>query len=87
MLKLCFNELKPLFIADFKIKMSKLTKFTEISRKIVAVGINFSEHAVELGNAIPSKPLLFMKVSSTIKMLASKLQFLNCIIATLCFHH
>ena len=42
--------------------MSRLAKFTEISRKIVAVGRNYSEHAAELGNAVPSKPLIFMKV-------------------------
>ena len=42
--------------------MTKLTKFTELSRKIVAVGRNYSEHAAELGNAVPTKPLLFMKV-------------------------
>jgi len=42
--------------------MTKLVRFTEVSRKIVAVGRNYSEHAAELGNAVPSKPLLFMKV-------------------------
>ena len=42
--------------------MSNLTKFTQISRKVVAVGRNYADHAKELGNALPSKPLLFMKV-------------------------
>ena len=42
--------------------MSKLITFPNLSRKIVAVGRNYSEHAKELGNAVPSKPLLFMKV-------------------------
>ena len=42
--------------------MSNLARFTQISRKIVAVGRNYAEHAAELGNAVPSKPLLFMKV-------------------------
>ena len=42
--------------------MTNLVRFTEVSRKIVAVGRNYSEHAAELGNAVPSKPLLFMKV-------------------------
>ena len=42
--------------------MSNLAKFTQISRKVVAVGRNYADHAKELGNALPSKPLLFMKV-------------------------
>jgi 2-keto-4-pentenoate hydratase/2-oxohepta-3-ene-1,7-dioic acid hydratase in catechol pathway len=46
----------------FQIIMTKLARFTEFSRKIVAVGRNYSEHAAELGNAVPTKPLLFMKV-------------------------
>ena len=45
--------------------MTKLARFTEFSRKIVAVGRNYSEHAAELGNAVPTKPLLFMKVIFT----------------------
>ena len=42
--------------------MANLARFTQISRKVVAVGRNYAEHAAELGNAVPSKPLLFMKV-------------------------
>jgi 2-keto-4-pentenoate hydratase/2-oxohepta-3-ene-1,7-dioic acid hydratase in catechol pathway len=34
--------------------------------KIVCVGRNYSEHANELGNAIPSSPLLFLKAPSSI---------------------
>ena len=45
-----------------KLEMSNLVKFPNLSRKIVAVGRNYAEHAAELGNAVPSKPLLFMKV-------------------------
>ena len=44
--------------------MTKLARFTELSRKVVAVGRNYSEHAAELGNAVPTKPLLFMKPPS-----------------------
>merc|ERR1712241_455440 len=40
---------------------SRLSQFTEFSRKIVAAGRNYADHAAELGNAIPPKPLLFMK--------------------------
>jgi 2-keto-4-pentenoate hydratase/2-oxohepta-3-ene-1,7-dioic acid hydratase in catechol pathway len=34
--------------------------------KIVCVGRNYREHAAELGNALPSEPLLFLKAPSTI---------------------
>jgi 2-keto-4-pentenoate hydratase/2-oxohepta-3-ene-1,7-dioic acid hydratase in catechol pathway len=34
--------------------------------KIVCVGRNYSEHAKELGNAVPTEPLLFLKPSSAI---------------------
>ena len=49
--------------------MSNLARFTQISRKIVAVGRNYAEHAAELGNAVPSKPLLFMKVRIVVAMI------------------
>ncbi len=34
--------------------------------KIVCVGRNYREHAKELGNAVPTEPLLFLKPSSSI---------------------
>lgn len=34
--------------------------------KIVAVGRNYSQHAAELGNELPSEPLLFLKPTTTI---------------------
>jgi 2-keto-4-pentenoate hydratase/2-oxohepta-3-ene-1,7-dioic acid hydratase in catechol pathway len=34
--------------------------------KIVCVGRNYSEHAAELGNAMPSEPLLFLKAPSAV---------------------
>lgn len=40
---------------------SKLIKFTEIGRKIVCVGRNFSEHCKELNNPLPTEPLIFLK--------------------------
>lgn len=44
--------------------MANLARFTQIGKKVVAVGRNYAEHAAELGNAVPSKPLLFMKPPS-----------------------
>jgi len=41
--------------------MSKLAQFRDIGKKIVCVGRNYSEHAAELGNAVPGKPILFLK--------------------------
>ena len=46
-------------------RMSRLARFTEFGRKVVAVGRNYAEHAAELGNAVPTKPLLFMKVTQS----------------------
>lgn len=34
--------------------------------KIVCVGRNYAEHAAELGNAIPTEPLLFLKAPSAV---------------------
>ncbi|MCU0627502.1 MAG: fumarylacetoacetate hydrolase family protein, partial [Gemmatimonadaceae bacterium] len=34
--------------------------------KIVCVGRNYSEHAREMGNAVPAEPLLFLKPSTAI---------------------
>ncbi|CAN5381682.1 fumarylacetoacetate hydrolase family protein [soil metagenome] len=34
--------------------------------KIVCVGRNYAEHAVELGNTVPTEPLLFLKAPSAI---------------------
>lgn len=37
-----------------------------VPSKIVCVGRNYKEHAAELGNALPSEPLLFLKAPSAI---------------------
>jgi len=34
--------------------------------KIVCVGRNYAEHAKELGNEVPEKPVLFLKPSSSL---------------------
>ncbi|KAK6011682.1 FAH family protein [Ostertagia ostertagi] len=38
-----------------------LAGFRTLGRKIVCVGRNYKDHAIELGNPIPTKPLLFVK--------------------------
>jgi hypothetical protein len=39
--------------------------FVQSGKKIVAVGRNYQEHAAELGNAVPTKPMLFLKPTSS----------------------
>ena len=40
--------------------------------KIVCVGKNYAEHAKELGDAVPDKPVLFIKPPSALKVAAQK---------------
>ena len=37
------------------------------SGKLICIGLNFSDHAAETGNAIPSEPVIFMKATSAIQ--------------------
>ncbi|KAG0196094.1 hypothetical protein BGX28_000140 [Mortierella sp. GBA30] len=39
--------------------------FITTGRKIVAIGRNYSEHAKELGNAVPTAPFFFLKPTSS----------------------
>lgn len=39
--------------------------FASLSRKVVCVGRNFAMHAKELGNAVPTEPVLFLKPPSS----------------------
>ncbi|WKY06710.1 hypothetical protein Q1695_006693 [Nippostrongylus brasiliensis] len=41
-----------------------LAGFRQMGRKIVCVGRNYKDHALELGNPIPTKPMLFLKSSN-----------------------
>ncbi|KAJ1752975.1 hypothetical protein LPJ79_000797 [Coemansia sp. RSA 1821] len=45
--------------------MASVRNFTQFGRKIVAIGRNFSEHARELGNAVPTAPFFFLKPTSS----------------------
>jgi 2-keto-4-pentenoate hydratase/2-oxohepta-3-ene-1,7-dioic acid hydratase in catechol pathway len=40
--------------------------FPAIASKIVCVGRNYSEHAKEMGNEVPSEPLIFLKPASSL---------------------
>ncbi|KAF9998484.1 hypothetical protein BGZ80_004519 [Entomortierella chlamydospora] len=41
------------------------SSFVRTGRKIVAIGRNYSEHAKELGNAVPTAPFFFLKPTSS----------------------
>ncbi|KAL5996185.1 Acylpyruvase fahd1, mitochondrial [Asimina triloba] len=40
-------------------------KLISIGTKIIAVGRNYAAHAMELGNAVPKEPVLFLKPTSS----------------------
>ncbi|XP_002737432.1 oxaloacetate tautomerase FAHD1, mitochondrial-like [Saccoglossus kowalevskii] len=44
---------------------SGLSRFVELGRKIVCVGRNYSEHAAELGNKVPTEPVIFLKPTTS----------------------
>jgi 2-keto-4-pentenoate hydratase/2-oxohepta-3-ene-1,7-dioic acid hydratase in catechol pathway len=44
----------------------KYDLFPSLPSKIVCVGRNYAEHAKELGNQVPSEPLLFLKAPSAL---------------------
>ncbi|KAH3789980.1 acylpyruvase FAHD1, mitochondrial-like [Dreissena polymorpha] len=44
---------------------TNLKNFMQVGRKIVAVGRNYRAHALELGNQVPTKPILFLKPTSS----------------------
>jgi len=43
----------------------RLTRFVEFGRKIVCIGKNYSLHAIEMGGKTPSKPIIFLKPSTS----------------------
>jgi 2-keto-4-pentenoate hydratase/2-oxohepta-3-ene-1,7-dioic acid hydratase in catechol pathway len=56
----------PQFSTD-KISLSEVRILAPVTpSKIVCVGRNYREHAAELGNAMPTEPLLFLKAPSSI---------------------
>ncbi|ORY00282.1 hypothetical protein K493DRAFT_312897 [Basidiobolus meristosporus CBS 931.73] len=42
-----------------------MRQFASIGKKIIAIGRNYSEHAKELGNQVPSHPFFFLKPTSS----------------------
>uniref|UniRef100_A0A915PK17 Oxaloacetate tautomerase FAHD1, mitochondrial n=1 Tax=Setaria digitata TaxID=48799 RepID=A0A915PK17_9BILA len=45
--------------------VAQLSNFRAFGKKIVCVGRNYKEHALELGNAIPKRPLFFVKSTNS----------------------
>jgi acylpyruvate hydrolase len=46
-------------------------------RNIWGVGRNYAEHAMELGNTVPMKPMIFLKAGSTVLPAGQKLSLLS----------
>jgi 2-keto-4-pentenoate hydratase/2-oxohepta-3-ene-1,7-dioic acid hydratase in catechol pathway len=73
-----FNPENINFLNLEKLKKINLEKLPEISKstrigaciakpgKFIGIGLNFSDHAAEIGAAIPKEPIVFMKASSCI---------------------
>ncbi|CAD5225900.1 unnamed protein product [Bursaphelenchus xylophilus] len=45
---------------------SNLANFRQLAKKIVCVGRNYREHAAELNNPVPKKPMLFLKSTNAL---------------------
>ncbi len=59
-----------------KLKLKNSTKEFTIG-KIVCVGRNYAEHAKELGNEIPEKPVIFLKPASSVIFNGGKIIYPN----------
>ena len=46
--------------------MADIKEFVKICRKIICIGRNYVDHALELNNPIPRRPLLFLKPPSSL---------------------
>jgi 2-keto-4-pentenoate hydratase/2-oxohepta-3-ene-1,7-dioic acid hydratase in catechol pathway len=58
---------KPLQGSSHKIPLSEVRLLAPVvPSKIICVGRNYKDHAAELGNQMPSEPLLFLKAPSAI---------------------
>ncbi|RIA91059.1 hypothetical protein C1645_822542 [Glomus cerebriforme] len=51
-----------------------MQNFTKFGKKIVAICRNFSEHAKELGNAVPTSPTFFLKPTTSYLLSGGKLE-------------
>lgn len=45
---------------------ANLSEFRHLARKIVCVGRNYKDHALELKNPLPKKPILFLKGNNSL---------------------
>lgn len=63
MIKIVFNFSNSLFLHRLKVKMaaSKSINLFKQCRKVIGVGRNYLDHALELKNPLPKEPLLFLK--------------------------
>src|ERR1044072_1963219 len=64
-----FNDdtVSPIATAGGPIPVSEVVFLPPVTpSKIVCVGRNYAEHAKELGNEVPTEPLLFLKAPSSL---------------------
>ncbi|MBW3565255.1 MAG: fumarylacetoacetate hydrolase family protein [Acidobacteria bacterium] len=60
-----FTETAPTFDAGIAVSEARLVAPVQ-PRKIVGVGRNYADHAKELGNELPSTPLIFLKPGTSV---------------------
>lgn len=54
--------------------MADIKEFVKICRKIICIGRNYVDHALELNNPIPRRPLLFLKPPSSLITEGTKIE-------------
>jgi len=53
---------------------ANLADFRNLARKIVCVGRNYKDHALELKNPLPKKPILFLKGNNSLIVEGEKIR-------------
>lgn len=61
------------FVPELFDKHGKVIKFDYPTSKVICVGRNYVEHAKELNNPVPKKPILFLKPNSSVCKLTESL--------------
>ena len=62
---ICSHSCCARLTTNLSMSSSTALNFPRTGRKIVAIGRNFADHAKELGNAVPKKPMFFLKPTSS----------------------
>jgi 2-keto-4-pentenoate hydratase/2-oxohepta-3-ene-1,7-dioic acid hydratase in catechol pathway len=58
---------KPTVMTGLELPLDQLTLLSPCTpTKIVCIGVNYRDHAAEMGKQVPSEPLMFLKPSTTV---------------------